>query len=264
MNELAGLVTKQEEELEKKNKITSGSITTAITVIVLLVFLLYHWEWPQPEKKAEEKAEVTVMMEADEAGGGGGGSPRNLEPVPAIKETHSAPQATEQTPDEDAVKVKKTPDKPVEEPKPTDNTLEQLKRNRESAKNNPVKNNTDDGDGTGQGSGDGSGKGPGKGSGDGGGEGSGHGPGIGAQHTFGKGRSFKPGAANKDCHEAGKVVLGVRLLPSGKIVFQEVDPRTTGSDCLINLAQDILKGSSFNASADPASDGTITFIFKIH
>lgn len=264
MNELANLVTREEAELERKNKITSGSITTAVTIIVLLVFLLYHWEWPQPEKKAEEKAEVTVMMEADNAGGGGGGAPRNLEPVPAIKETHSAPQATEQTPDEDAVNVKKTPDKPVENPTPKDNTLEELMKNRNKAKNNPVKNNADDGEGTGQGSGQGSGKGTGKGSGEGSGEGSSTGPGVGIGHDFGKGRNFRPGATNKDCHEAGKVVLDVQLLSSGKIVFQDVDPRTTGSDCLINLAKDILKGSSFNSSTDPASDGTITFIFKVH
>jgi hypothetical protein len=251
------------DPIEKENRIKSGVTTTVIAICVALILWLYriNLEVPVPLPEAHE---VEVAIEPAQGGGGGGGSPSDapVDPAPQVNET---PRSVEETQDPDAtVEQVKTPDKPVVPPEPeVDPSIARMRANRQKAQQEAEANkNKGTGKGTGEGSGEGSGKGPGKGSGDGGGIGSGHGPGVG--HTFG-GRSFRPGNTPTDCHEAGKVILEVMLLPNGKIIFQDVDPGTTGSDCLIRAAKEILKNSSFNEAANkPAGVGTITFNFRLN
>jgi hypothetical protein len=249
---------------ERENRIKAAMYTGVIAIVMGLILWFYslQMEVPIPLPEAEE---VEVLVEPPAGGGGGGGSP-NSEVVPIDPEpVTQTPRSVEQTPDEQAVPQVKTPVVPTPTPDPVDNTLEEMKKRREEAKLKAERDKASQGgggSGTGQGSGTGSGTGPGSGSGSGGGIGSGRGTGIG--HSFGSGRSFRAGGTSTDCHEAGKVVLEVQLMPNGKIIFEDVDPGTTGSDCLIRAAKEILRNSSFNSSENPASTGTITFIFKLN
>ncbi len=77
------------------------------------------------------------------------------------------------------------------------------------------------------------------------------------------GRKLSRGITSPDCHEAGKVVLEVKVLPSGKIIFMYVDPATNGSNCLIEAAKEIVKASSFNETSGPITESTMTFIFRL-
>ncbi len=249
------------DAVEKENRFKSGITTTVIAIAVALLLWLYNinLEVPVPLPEAHE---VEVAIEPEMAGGGGGGSPNDAATVIPDQTSSEPARSVEETPDEKAVEQHKTPETPVE--KPVDNSIEKMREQRKKAKEEEERKKKEGGGGKGDGdgSGDGDGKGPGKGNGTGGGIGDGTGPGIG--HDIG-GRSLRQGRTETDCHEAGKVVLEVMVLSNGKIIFQDVDPATTGSACLIRAAKEILRNSSFNEAANkPSTTGLITFNFRLN
>jgi hypothetical protein len=250
-----------EQELERENRLKSGVGTALIAALICLVMWFYNLQIEEPILLPEAH-EVEIMVEPppppppppDQGGstGDGGGRPSpindyNADPSPPAK-------AQEQTKDPDATKVKKTPEvNPDEGLSPAEIMAKKRKAEELKVKNDKTTNpNGPPGPGRTDGP-------PGRNKPGGGG------PGFNAGHTFGSGRSFRSGNTTRDCHQAGKVVLEVQLMPNGKIIFLDVDPATNGSDCLIQAAREILKNSSFNESArSEAATGTITFVFTVN
>jgi hypothetical protein len=231
--------------VEKENKIKSG-VSTALLVIfmgLLLWVCKINIEMPII---FPEVATVEMIIEPQTGSDGGkNNSSETFIPVATSK------QNLEETANDYTVKQEKIHE-PVSEV-PIDNSIEQMKNNREKARQktkvfqgNHKDNYQAGNEGDYKGPGDGAGK---------------IGPGV--SSTF-SGRSFLGGNTSIDCHESGQVVLEVELLPNGKIIFIDVDPATNGSDCLVKAAKEILEKSSFNASAKPRSNGIITFIFKLN
>jgi hypothetical protein len=232
--------------VEKENKVKSGVSTTVIVISIILILWLYKMniKMPVPFPKA---AETEVAIELPTSSSHGEKS-INETSIPVVAQKS---QNIKGALDEQASRQNKTPE--VISEKLIDNSIESMQRNREKARQQAKKPQVHGND-NGQSKGD-----------------DGYtgysrptetiGPGI--SSTF-SGRSFLGGNTSIDCHEAGKVILEVEVLPNGKIIFIDVDPATNGSDCLLKAAREILKNSSFNESIKPRSNGTVTFIFKLN
>ncbi len=65
------------------------------------------------------------------------------------------------------------------------------------------------------------------------------------------------------CEGAGKVVVGIVVDQSGKVVSTDLKSSTTSEDCIINMAIDAARSSYFNIdhNAAPKQEGTITYDF---
>lgn len=243
-------------EVERDSRIKSGIATALITIALFLLFWFYTLHYDLPV--LPESSEVEVMLEEPNSGGGSEAAASETVSSPDIP-SMKPPVATEQTPDEEAVAVKKSPQEPVKPSKPSEDD-ELLNSMIKGKKNQKPVTSSDQGDGDGSGSGKG-GSGSGSGGGDGSGVGSGSGPGT--SHSF-RGRSFYLGPGKNNCNQEGKVILDVVLKPDGRIVYEGVNPGSRGSTCLEQVAISYLRSSSFNASENPVSvEGTITFIFKL-
>ncbi len=281
------------DEVEVKNRNISGvSTTVAITILVLLMFLV-SIKLPEKPKPIEEMGGgVAVSLGDPDAGG------PNEVPVEASYTPPSAPAfeeeaMTEQTHEEDAVAMPKTPDKPkTNTTKPTNTntptqptkTKEQLeeeamlKKMTDNAKKNAanggngtktgvggspdgVKGGKPDGQGTGT-----DGKGPGKGSGNG-------------EDGFGKSdkgkANYKTSIKNRkitnfqysndeDCNAEGAVIVDIMVKPDGTVKPLKISASSTNTNqCLNKLALKIAGKSKFAAADnDVTVEGTITIYFE--
>jgi hypothetical protein len=235
--------------IERENRIKSGISTTIIVIFMALILWLYKVNIGMPTSFLDV-TNVEMIIEPAMAGGNDGRKGNiNNALVPVETSGSETSRSIEETIDQQATKQEKTPE--IVSENPVDQSLENMLRNREK-----IRNKTEKIAGHNNGKGDNDYKGS-----DGVRKMDKTGPGV--SNTF-NGRYFIGGSTSTDCHQSGKVVLEVQLLPNGKIIFIDVDPATNGSDCLVKAAREILKSSSFNESTKPVSNGTITFIFKLN
>jgi outer membrane biosynthesis protein TonB len=252
------------EQIEIKNKRISGVSTSVIATILILFLILMQFKIDPPPP--EEEGGVAVSLGEPDAGG-----PEEV-PVEAYQEpatpTFQPREAVEQTSDDEAVAVPKTPEviKKNETPKePEEDDL--IKSMRESAKNNQNKP-ANSGDGTkpgAQGAKNGVPGGDPKGTGgDGGGPGKGIGTGTAKSttHSF-VGRKINEPSNNENCGEKGTVIIDVILKADGTVVPVDINPSTKSSNtCLRNLAMKLARKTTFSPLADAKNTpGTITFKF---
>jgi hypothetical protein len=232
--------------IERENRVKSGISTGIIVFCIMLLLWLckLNIQMPAPMRQT---AEMEVRMETQASG-----SSANEVSVPIEPAATQTSRSLMETPDEQAPKQQKTPD--IVPLNPDDNSIEKMRQNREKARQEAEKAKQGNND-KGKEKGNGDDKSP--------GDGNDNGDHIGVSTTI-SGRSFKGGNTSADCHQAGKVVLEIQVLPNGKIIFLDVDPASNGSDCLVKAAKDMLKNSSFNESSASSSNGTITFIFKLN
>jgi TonB family protein len=239
------------QETERKDKITSGILTTVISIGLFLFIWFYNFNFELPPEIMEEGAVAISLGEPD--AGGPEAVPVDAFSKPSVPQM-SEPEPVEQTIDPEAVATKKTIEtkKKKEEPKEVDDLLNQLNKGKQNQK--PANSGGGDKPGT-QGDPDGvNGGDP---------NGTVNSNGTSVSSTF-KGRVFRRGSTSKKCNQEGKVILDVILMPDGKIKFESINPASTGSSCLDAMAIDYLRSSSFNASNNPVSvEGTITFTFKL-
>lgn len=281
------------DEVEVKNRNISGvSTTVAIAILVLLMFLVTI-KLPEKPKPIEEMGGgVAVSLGDPDAGG------PNEVPVEAAYTPPSAPAfeeeaMTEQTHDEEAVAMPKTPDKPkttttkptnTNTPTPPTKTKEQLEEEALQKKmaDNAKKNAANGGNGTkpgvggspdgvkgGKPDGQGSGTtGSGKGKGDGNGE-----DGFGNKdkgkasykHSLGSRKITNFQYSNdEDCNAEGRVIVDIMVKPDGTVKPLKISPSSTNTNqCLNKLAMKIAGKSKFAASDnDVTVEGTITIYFE--
>jgi hypothetical protein len=243
---------------ERENSIKSAFYTSLIVLTVALVlwFCSLHMEMPIPLPETEEIEVMAAEVPASEYSGTSGAEASawpETDPTPPVKQVLPV---VHQTVQQESVAQKKSPEKQPEQA--VDNSIQNMRDKRRQAELDASANAVKTG---GKGVSEG-GDTKGNSAGDGDNDRKEYG-GFKTANTF-HGRVFRGGNTSTDCHEGGKVVLEVQLMPSGKIIFEDVDPATTGSDCLIKAAREILRNSNFNSSENPASIGTITFIFKLN
>jgi outer membrane biosynthesis protein TonB len=244
--------------LESKNKTISGISTAIICIIMILLFWLYKFHF-ESAPLVEEDSAVAVSL-GDPNNGGPELVPIQAESAASSSQS-TATESVEQTTDPDAVASKQSTDKPsnpntsyAPTPKEDDllNSLKNGKKNQQGAAAGDGPNFGAQGDPHGKQGGDPHGTLGGSGNG-----------GIGTSHSFGI-RKFYLGSGKNNCNEEGKVILEVTLMPDGKIRFDNVSPKSNGSDCLEKVAINYLRSSSFNVADNPISiEGTITFTFKL-
>jgi hypothetical protein len=196
-------------------------------------------------------------IEIDMGGGGGGGSsdPENIKSTPSSDEDY----VTQNTEESNAISTSK------------------VKKVKTETKTEPVvdsrlmykKGSNSGGNGTGNGSGNGSGYGPGNGSGTGGGDGSGVGPGKGPGSGPGfslTGRTAKSLPAPDFNNVQGKVVVRIKVDPSGKVVDAEAISRgsTIANTKIWKKCEEFALRAKFSPKPDApeVQQGTITYIIE--
>ncbi len=282
------------DELEKKYRNISIITTGVITVLVILMLLLFNLKLPDKPKTAEEMGGGVAVSFGDPNMGGQNEVPIDATYVPPSAPAFDPEEMTEQTLDEEAVAVPKSPDKPNANKKKINNQttptttptkskeqleeeamqrkMEELLKNRKANGGNGntpgtggERDGVPGGNANGRGSGtDGRGNGSGSGNGD-----DGYGPGTkgtpGVKHTFGN-RSLRgfTTASSDDCNAQGRVTVDVRVAPNGKITVLGINPSSKSNNaCLNNLAKQIAANSKFAASENNISiEGTITYDFQ--
>jgi len=260
------------EEIEVKNKRISGVTTTVVTGLIVLFLLLMQFTI-EPPKPDEEGGGVAVSLGQPDAGG-----PESV-PVeayqPPVEPTFQPrEQAQEQTTNEEAVAVPKTPKEVKNDVKTPTPPVEDdmLKRMRESAQNNKNRpSNSGNGNNPGaQGAqngipgGDPNGRGNGPGTGDGPSSGIGNGPNKSVNHTFGN-RKLNLANNTENCGEKGTVIVDVIVKADGSIIPTGINPSTKSpSRCLQDLAMKFVKNSRFAPSDVSSADGTITIKFNLN
>ena len=205
-----------------------------------------------------DKGSVAVSL-GDPNNGGPEEVPIVAESAPSVPKL-SMPESYEQTNDQDAVAQKSSPEKTAQTPQNPNQTPKEddLLSSLKSGKQNQKASAAGDGPNFGA-----QGDPNGKQGGDPHGTLAGGNGGIGTSHSFGV-RKFYLGNGKNNCNEEGKVILEVTLMPNGSIRYDNVSPRSSGSDCLEKVAINYLRSSSFNAADNPVSvEGTITFTFKL-
>lgn len=243
------------EATERKNRIISGISTAIICVLLFLLFWFYNFKFEIPEPPMGSEVEVSL---GEPDAGGPEEVPVSAESKPSVP-TMPEPEQVQQTNDPDAVATKKTSDQKKKQDQPAekeseDDLLKSLQKGKQTQK--PV--NAGGGTQTGQqGQPDGSTTGSTTGT-----QGTGTG-GTGTRHSF-SGRSFTLGPGKNTCNQEGVVILDVILKPDGSIVYEGINPGSSASSCLEQVAIKYLRSSHFNPSANPVSvEGTITFVFKL-
>lgn len=276
------------DEVEVKNRNISGvSTTVSIAILVLLMFLVTIKLPEKPKPLEEMGGGVAVSLGDPDAGG------PNEVPVEAAYTPPSAPAfeeeaMTEQTHDEEAVAMPKTPDKPkttttkptnTNTPTPPTKTKEQLenealqksmadkaKKNAANGGNGPKTgvgggpDGVNGGKSTGQGTGT-NGSGTDKGS----GFEKGGGTKTGRYATSIKGRKLNFQTSNdEDCNAEGSVIVDIMVKPDGTVKPLKISPASTNTNqCLNKLAMKIAGKSKFAASDnDVTVEGTITIYFE--
>jgi hypothetical protein len=231
-------------KLSNQNKGILG--TVLFHALILLCFLFMGFKTPLPLPPEEG-------IEIDMGGGGGGSSePVNVKSTPSSEEEY-ATQNNEESSSLSSNKVKKT----KTETKASDPVVDPRLIYKKGSHSN--------GNGTGTGSGNGSGTGPGSGSGDGGGNGSGHGPGNGPGFSL-TGRSAKSLPAPQINNVQGKVVVRIKVDPSGKVIDAEAISKgsTIANTKVWKKCETEAMKAKFSAKPDAPSvqQGTITYIIE--
>jgi|GEM_PF-1757757 TonB family protein len=245
-------------EIERRHRIISGIATSIICILLLLIFWFYNFHY-ELAPVINDKGAVAVSL-GDPNNGGPELVPIQAESAPSVPKLNM-PESYEQTQDADAVAQKSSPEKTTNTPQNPNQTPQEddLLSSLKTGKKNQKASASGDGPNFGA-QGDPNGKQGGDPHGTLGGTGGG---GIGTSHSFGV-RKFYLGSGKNNCNEEGKVILEVTLMPDGRIRFDNVSPRSNGSDCLEKVAINYLRSSSFNAAENPISvEGTITFTFKL-
>ncbi|MEI6347687.1 MAG: hypothetical protein WCP69_07050 [Bacteroidota bacterium] len=231
------------KKISNQNK---GIIGTALFhALLLLCFLFMGFKTPLPLPPEEG-------IEIDMGGGGGGSSdPVNVKPTPSSEDEYVT-QDNEASSAISNSKVKKTK---------TETKVDPVVDPRLIYK----KGSNTNGTGTGVGPGNGSGIGPGSGGGTGGGTDGGIGPNKGPGFSL-NGRSAKSLPAPEINNVQGKVVVRIKVDPSGKVVDAEAVSKgsTIANAKVWKKCEDFAMKAKFSAKPDApeVQMGTITYIIE--
>lgn len=231
-------------KLDNNHKGIIGTVLFHGLLLLCFFFMGFKTPLPLPEE---------IGTEID-MGGGGGGSSEAAEttPTPSTEDEY----ATQNSEDNNSItktNVKKTKTE-TKETQPEVNKLLLYK-----------KGSNTNGNGTGTGSGNGSGVGSGNGSGSGTGDGPGNGPGNGPGFSL-KGRSAKTLPAPDFNNVTGKVVVRIKVDPTGKVVDAEAISKgsTIASSKVWKKCEEYALKSKFSAKPDApeVQQGTITYFIE--